>query len=165
MREVIFGLGANLGEPRLQLARAVEMLAEVVEVASCSSVYRSEPAGFRDQPDFFNLIVLARSAEDPGVLLGEALRIERELGRARTFRNAPRSIDIDLISWSGPPVETPELVLPHPRLHQRAFVLVPLAEVAPSWRHPLLGSTASELLAALGDAGRIERVGELPAIS
>src|SRR5690606_22413976 len=95
-------------------------------------------------------------------LLAAALAIERELGRVRSFPNAPRSIDIDLLSWGGVAVDSPTLTLPHPRLHQRAFVLVPLAEVAPEWRHPLLNLTAVELLARLDDPERVEHAGNLP---
>lgn len=161
MNDVYYGLGANLGEPAAQLASAVAMLGRVVEVVKVSGVYRTEPVGFRDQPDFFNLAVLARSASPPEMLLAGAVEIERALGRARSFPNAPRTIDIDLLDWSGPPIDVPGLTIPHPRMHLRAFVLAPLDEVAPTWRHPLLGATAAELMSILESPGRIERVGEL----
>jgi 2-amino-4-hydroxy-6-hydroxymethyldihydropteridine diphosphokinase len=161
MNEIILGLGANVGEPAAQLSAAVAMLGREVEVVKVSGVYRSEPVGFLDQPDFFNLVVLARSASPPEMLLAGAVEIERALGRARSFPNAPRTIDIDLLDWSGPPIDAPGLTIPHPRMHLRAFVLAPLNEVAPTWRHPLLGATAAELMSILESPGRIERVGEL----
>lgn len=165
MNEVIYGLGANLGDPLRQLAAAVRMLSETVEVRKVSGVYRTEPVGYREQPDFFNLVLLAGSPDAPEALLAEAIRIEQQLGRIRTFPNAPRAIDIDLLGWDGSLIETPALVLPHPRMHLRAFVLAPLTEIAPSWLHPRLGLTAAEMLGAIGSHERIERVGELPEVS
>lgn len=159
---VLLGLGANLGDPVRQLARAVERLEEVLTDAEASSVYRSEPVGHREQPDFYNLVVCGASPLAPAELLRFAQEVERELGRTRSFPDAPRTIDVDLLACGSRVVETPELVLPHPRLHRRAFVLVPLAEVAPEWRHPLMGLTARELLLAAGDLERIERWGILP---
>ena len=159
--KVLIGLGANIGDPLVQLRRAVDSLRELVRVDAVSSVYHSEPVGFRDQPDFFNLVCRACTELTPEVLLQRIRTIERELGRERSFPNAPRTIDIDLLDHSGLLVDTGELILPHPRLHQRAFVLVPLAEIAPDWRHPRLGRTAAELLAR-GPLEKIALWGPLP---
>ena len=159
---VLLGLGANLGDPVRQLARAVERLRRVVEVEAVSSVYRTEPVGHREQPDFHYLVVRGRTALAPHDLLARALEIERELGRVRAFPNAPRPMDVDLLAHGDRVLETPELVLPHPRMHQRAFVLVPLAEVAPEWRHPVFKQTARELLQQAATPARVERWGELP---
>lgn len=161
MEEVILGLGANLGNPIQQLERALERLAREMDVLAVSSLYRTEPVGYAHQPDFFNLVVAARTDADPEALLDLAIGIERDLGRVRTFANAPRTIDIDLLSWSGGAYRSDRLELPHPRLHERAFVLVPLAEVAPAWQHPVVRRTAAELLAALGGSANVERVGHL----
>ncbi len=98
----------------------------------------------------------------PAELLQQIHHLENQLGRTRTFPNAPRTIDIDLLAYGDLVLDTPELILPHPRLHQRAFVLVPLLEIAPAWRHPVFGKTAAELLSAAGPLERIERVGSLP---
>jgi 2-amino-4-hydroxy-6-hydroxymethyldihydropteridine diphosphokinase len=125
-------------------------------------VYRSEPVGHREQPDFFNAVVRGRTELEPGALLARLHAVEEAMGRRRSFRNAPRVIDLDLLACGDRVVDTPELLLPHPRLAERAFVLVPLAEVAPEWRHPLLGRTARELLAVAGALERIERWGRLP---
>src|SRR5690242_19698259 len=112
--EVLLGLGANLGEPRRQLAEAVARLRGVVDEVRVSSVYRTEPVGHREQPDFYNLVVGGWTSLPPEALLREALLIERALGRERTFANAPRRIDIDLLAYGGVVMETPELTLPHP---------------------------------------------------
>lgn len=160
-QQVVLALGANIGEPIVQLQRAVESLGQVVEVQQISSLYRTAPEGVHDQPDFHNLVLTARSTLEPLRLLQEAMRIEAEIGRVRSYRNAPRPIDIDLIDVGGTILTSPTLTLPHPRMHLRAFVLVPLVEVAPDWRHPVLQRTAAELLALLPDNGGVERLGPL----
>lgn len=159
---VLIGLGSNLDEPVERLAEAVRRLAPELEVLATSSVYRSEPVGHREQPDFYNAVVRGRTALAPGALLARLLAVEEEMGRRRSFRNGPRTIDLDLLACGERVLDTPELTLPHPRMAERAFVLVPLAEVAPGWRHPLLGRTARELLAEAGTLERIERWGRLP---
>jgi 2-amino-4-hydroxy-6-hydroxymethyldihydropteridine diphosphokinase len=158
---VLLGLGANLGEPLLQLRRAVERLGEILAVQAVSSVYRTEPVGLREQPDFFNLVVRGRARLGPLRTMREILRLEAELGRERSAPNAPRTIDIDLLAHGDRTRAGAELVLPHPRLHERAFVLVPLREVAPDWVHPRLGLSAEELLRRAGPQPRVERWGSL----
>ena len=160
--DVFLGLGANVGEPLAQLADAVGRLRAVVEIDAVSSVYRTEPVGYADQPDFFNLVVRGRSDLPPEVLLDRILDVERAMGRARTFRNAPRVIDIDLLAYGGVVLDTPRLTLPHPGIPARGFVLHPLAEIAPGWRHPVTGKTARELLESAPHLERVERHGPLP---
>ncbi len=159
--EVLLGLGANLGDPIAQLRRAGERLEEVVAVDTLSSVYRTEPVGMREQPDFFNLVCRGRARTPPLETLRALLRLEVELGRERSVRDAPRTIDLDLLAHGEAVVEEEELVLPHPRLHRRAFVLVPLREVAPRWVHPRLGLTAEEMLRRAGASGRVDLWGPL----
>ena len=164
MREgakVVMGLGANIGDPLAQLAAAVTRLGDSISGMRCSSVYRTEPVGFRDQPDFYNLVCAGRTSLSPEALLREVMAAEAGQGRVRGERNGPRSIDIDLLDYDGMILHSDALVLPHPRLQERAFVLVPLAELAPEWRHPIFGLTASELLARAGALERIEAVGPL----
>jgi 2-amino-4-hydroxy-6-hydroxymethyldihydropteridine diphosphokinase len=159
--EVLLGLGANLGDPRRQLAEAVARLGALVEDVRVSSVYRTEPVGHRDQPDFLNLVVRGWTTVAPEELLRGLLAIEGALGRERTFPNAPRTIDIDLLAYGDRVMETAELTLPHPGMAHRGFVLHPLAEVAPKWVHPVLARTARELLSAAGPLERVERAGRL----
>lgn len=159
--DVLLGLGANLGDPLRQLAAAVRALSEHIALSAVSAVYRTEPVGLREQPDFYNLVCLARTPLSPPALLGRLLEIEAALGRVRGLRDGPRMIDLDLLAYGSRVLRTEELALPHPRMHQRAFVLVPLAEVAPGWRHPVLGRTAVELLAETASREQVERWGDL----
>jgi 2-amino-4-hydroxy-6-hydroxymethyldihydropteridine diphosphokinase len=161
--EVLLGLGANVGDPLAQLARAVELLGEIVHIEAVSSVYRTEPVGYREQPDFFNLVVVCRTHLPPEALLERILEIEKAMGRGRTFRNAPRPIDIDVLAYGGLVSSSPVLTLPHPGIPTRGFVLHPLAEVAPGWVHPTLHQTARELLDSAPALERVERHGPLRA--
>ncbi|HEU0015232.1 MAG TPA: 2-amino-4-hydroxy-6-hydroxymethyldihydropteridine diphosphokinase [Longimicrobium sp.] len=161
METVILGLGANLGDPARQIAEAVEALRAWVRIERVSSLYRTEPVGFRDQPDFHNAVAVGTTALAPEELLRAVLSVEEAMGRRRSFRDAPRAVDIDLLDHGGRVMEAPGLTLPHPRLHERAFVLVPLAEAAPEWRHPVHLRTARELLSTAGARERVERVGAL----
>lgn len=158
---VILGLGANQGDPVAQLARAVELLSARVRIGAVSSVYRSAPVGYAHQPDFYNLVVTGRTPLDPATLLRAAQAVEEALGRRRTFRDAPRTMDVDLLAYGNRVMRTEDLTLPHPRLHLRGFVLHPLLEVAPEWVHPVLGRTARELLSTGQALERVERVGAL----
>lgn len=139
----------------------MELLADAVRVERVSSLYRTEPVGHASQPDFLNLVVVGRTALAAPALLAALHRIEDALGRARSFPNAPRTVDLDLLAYGAEVRASPELVLPHPRLHLRGFVLHPLAEVAPGWRHPVLGRTARELLSGARSLERVERIGPL----
>jgi 2-amino-4-hydroxy-6-hydroxymethyldihydropteridine diphosphokinase len=158
---VLIGLGANLGRPVEQLRRAVEALARVLNPMRLSSLYRSAPVGYADQPDFYNLACRGETGLGALDLLAELQRIEEAAGRQRSFTNAPRTLDLDLLAVGEEVIRAPELTVPHPRLHERAFVLVPLLEIAPAWRHPELGMSVAEMLRAAGECGPVERVGEL----
>jgi 2-amino-4-hydroxy-6-hydroxymethyldihydropteridine diphosphokinase len=160
LSSVILGLGSNLDDPPSRLAAALHSIAGIATIDCVSAVYRTEPVGGIEQPDFYNLVCRVFTGLSPFPLLEGLLEIERSLGRVRSERYGPRSIDIDLLCHGDLVLETPDLVVPHPRMHERPFVLVPLIEVAPRWRHPVLGATASELLAACAPA-RIEEIGRL----
>jgi 2-amino-4-hydroxy-6-hydroxymethyldihydropteridine diphosphokinase len=134
MARAFVGLGANLGDRAATLARAVELLGERdgVEVVAVSSFRETDPVGFLDQPRFLNGAALAETSLDPTALLGVLLDVERELGRTREGpRFGPRTVDLDLLVVEGVTCDEPGLTLPHPRLHERAFALEPLAELDP----------------------------------
>jgi 2-amino-4-hydroxy-6-hydroxymethyldihydropteridine diphosphokinase len=143
------GLGANLGEPEAQVRRACDALRALPDtrLLAASSLYRSAPVGVGTQPDFVNAVAEIETELGPGALLEELLKIEVRFGRARTFPNAPRTLDLDLLLYGAQIVAEPGLTVPHPRMHERAFVLAPLAEIAPEAVVPGKG-TAAKLLAA-----------------
>ena len=150
------GLGANLGEPRRQLEEALALLAqaEEIEVVRVSRFYLNPPLGPPEQPWYVNAVAQARTRLAPEDLLRVLRRVEETLGRVRGERWGPRLIDLDLLLYGGEVVSAGELVVPHPELHRRAFVLVPLAEIAPEAWHPVLQKTAAELLAELAPRDR-----------
>jgi 2-amino-4-hydroxy-6-hydroxymethyldihydropteridine diphosphokinase len=150
------GLGSNLGDRRAMLQTAVQQLETLGRITGVSSLYETEPVGYLEQPPFLNAVVALETALSPGDLLRALLDVERTLGRTRSFANAPRTIDLDLLLIDDVTLETTELILPHPRLHERAFVLVPLAELAPDMAHPISGQTMRTLLRELPDRGGIE---------
>jgi 2-amino-4-hydroxy-6-hydroxymethyldihydropteridine diphosphokinase len=160
---ILVGLGGNLvsprfGPPRETLTAALNaMEAEGIGTVALSGWYTSEPVPRSSQPWFVNAVASVCTAVGAAELLLLMQAIEGRFGRIRGQLNEARILDLDLLDFHGEVRQTPSLVLPHPRLHQRRFVLAPLAEIAPEWRHPLLGLTAEQLLALLGDEQRLER--------
>lgn len=159
--KTVFSLGANLGDPIVQLRDAVEALGRVLSLDAVSSVYRTEPVGLVEQPDFYNLVVSGRTERTVFDLHAAVEEIERSLGRVRTVRDGPRHIDVDLLAYGELVYVSPSLTVPHPRLGERSFVLVPLVEVEPEWRHPVSGASAADLLGELVSPSWVERVGGL----
>src|SRR5688572_15585099 len=152
-------LGSNLNNPQRMVHAGFEALARLpdTQVLTRSSLYRSAPVGYADQPDFINAVAALRTALNPRVLLDALLAIEHVQGRVREFPNAPRTLDLDLLLYGERVIHEPGLSVPHPRMHQRAFVLLPLAEIASGVIVPGVGRV-SELLASIDVSGvtRIE---------
>ena len=156
---VYLSLGSNLGDRSANLRAAIERLGEAGAIRAVSGFYETEPVELRDQPWFLNCVVALETSDSPEALLQRALAVEQEMGRVRMKEKGPRSIDIDILLFGDRVVEERGLKIPHPAMHQRRFVLEPLAEIAPEALHPQFRKTARELLADL-PAGRMVRLFE-----
>jgi 2-amino-4-hydroxy-6-hydroxymethyldihydropteridine diphosphokinase len=144
--QVYLSTGTNLGEREQNLNNALTALSQGIAVSAVSSIYKTEPWGFTDQPAFLNQVVEGATPLSPQQLKSFIKHIESGLGRTPTFQYGPRVIDIDILSYGDLVLDEPDLVIPHPRIAERAFVLVPLAEIAPDWLHPVLRVTVKGLL-------------------
>lgn len=142
---IYLSLGSNLGDRERKLQGALVALASIARVRTVSSIFETEPVGEKDQPAFLNLAAAVETDLRPTALLGAIKRIERDLGRTRTFRWGPRAIDIDILLYGDLQIETPSLSIPHRELANRAFVLVPLAEIAPDAIDPVSLLTVAAL--------------------
>jgi 2-amino-4-hydroxy-6-hydroxymethyldihydropteridine diphosphokinase len=154
-------LGSNVGDREQQLRDAIARLETVGRVASVSSFYETEPVEFTDQPWFLNCAVALETSATAEKLMSALLEIEQRMGRRRGQKKGPRNIDLDILLFRDPlngdaVIDSPELTIPHPAMHQRRFVLQPLAEIAPEVRHPVLKKTIRELLDAL-PSGQVVR--------
>ena len=161
---ILIGIGSNLAASGYSSAQetgeaaTAALLGIGVALRARSSWYASEPVPVSDQPWFVNAVAEVATELPPAELLARLLVLELRFGRQRSVRDAARTLDLDLLDYDRLQCATPELVLPHPRLHVRRFVLMPLSEIAPTWRHPRLGLTAAELLAQLPPGQAIRRL-------
>jgi 2-amino-4-hydroxy-6-hydroxymethyldihydropteridine diphosphokinase len=156
MRGIYLGLGSNLGDRLENLKKAVEALPPMAVEIAASKVYETEPWGYLDQPAFLNQVVEVESELVPAELLAYLKQIERSLGRQVTFRNGPRLIDMDILLYGAMMIEQDGLKIPHPRMCERAFVLRPLADLAPNLRHPVCKAAIRDLLHEVDQSGVYE---------
>jgi 2-amino-4-hydroxy-6-hydroxymethyldihydropteridine diphosphokinase len=155
---VYLSLGSNVGDRAANLRAAIERLSEAGTVKATSGLYETEPVDFPDQPWFFNCVVGLETGKTPRELLAYALAIEEGMGRRRTRGKGPRTIDIDILLFGDRVIDEPGLKIPHPAMHERRFVLEPLAEIAAEAFHPVCNKTAQELLRALPVGQSVQRV-------
>jgi 2-amino-4-hydroxy-6-hydroxymethyldihydropteridine diphosphokinase len=150
---VYLALGTNLGDRLANLNTALAALPPIVTGLAGSPVYETPPWGMTDQPAFLNMVVRGKTRLTPPDLLAHLKRLEAELGRLPSIRYGPRLIDMDILFYEDLVLDTPELTIPHAQLHERAFVLVPLADLAPGLVHPVFGKTVHQLLEAVDTTG------------
>ena len=153
LHQVYLALGSNLGDRLNNMRQALDNLPPEFRLTAISPVYETDPWGVIDQPRFLNQACAGETTLSPQALLAYLKAIEMRLGRQPTLQYGPRLIDLDLLFYDDLVIETPQLVIPHPHLHERAFVLVPLAQIAPQLRHPRLGKTVSEMLTEVPQTG------------
>ena len=146
MVDVYLGLGSNLGDREANLHDALTQISGFCELISISTFHETDPVGYLDQGRFLNAAAHVITDLWPAEFLDRLMCVEQALGRVRNFPNGPRTIDIDILFWGREVIQRPGLTVPHPRLHQRLFVLAPLAEIAPELIHPVLGQPVRELL-------------------
>ena len=160
LNTAFIALGSNLNDPEQQIRNGLRELAAMPEtrLVSASSLYRSAPVGYRDQPDFVNAVACIETKLKPRALLDHLLAIERRHGRMREFPNAPRTLDLDIALYGSLTLREPGLTIPHPRMHERAFVIVPLAEIAPGVSIPGRGPVG-DVLRNVDAAGVVKLAG------
>ncbi len=151
--QVFIALGTNIGDREANLCKARKELAPKVTIIKESPIYITPPWGYEDQPEFLNQVLEVQTKMRPGRLLAYLKRIEKKMGRMKTFRNGPRLIDLDILFYGQRVIERSKLCIPHPRLHERSFVLVPLKDIAPEFNHPVLNMTVETMLAKINTEG------------
>jgi len=161
--EVYLGLGSNLGDRKANLEKALQLLGERLQIEQVSSIYETEPVGHAEQPMFLNAVLPRRNrALVPLSSCFHLIKgIEATLGRVPSFTNGPRSIDVDILFYNDLCMETADLTIPHPKIKERAFVLIPLLEIAPQLVHPISGESIKELVNAIQGQEGVEKIDEL----
>ncbi|WP_299237563.1 2-amino-4-hydroxy-6-hydroxymethyldihydropteridine diphosphokinase [Sulfurihydrogenibium sp.] len=145
MNEVYLGLGSNVGDRLLNLNKAIELLSEKIQILKKSKIYVSKAVGYTDQPDFYNMVLYGRTNLSPEELFNFIKDVEKNAGRVYRFHWGPREIDIDILFYNNLVYKSDKLNIPHPRLHERDFVLLPLIELNPKLFHPVLNKRVSDL--------------------
>ena len=164
--EIVFlSLGSNVGDREKNLRAAIAALPELgVQIKKVSPIYETEPVDLLEQPWFLNCVVEGETTVPPAALLRELRELERRMGSKKPVPRGPRLIDLDILVYGGQTIDSPELQVPHPRMHLRRFVLAPLAEIAPDLKHPSWSGTAAHLLATSDDKSAVKKIsGDLPA--
>ena len=153
MNEIIIGLGTNLGDRKRNLDKAIELLNEheAISIEKVSSIYETKPVGYTKQDDFLNMVIKGTTQLKPSELLDACQAIEKELGREDTVVNGPRIIDLDILVYNKENRQLENLRIPHPRMHERAFVLIPLHEISPDFIIPTSGKEVADLIDHLSD--------------
>ena len=154
---VFIGIGANLGSVRENFARALRSMEKYARLVAVSSLYESDPVGLRDQPRFTNAVIKLETELSPFELLERLKATEKEIGRKKTARWGPRVIDLDIIFYGEVVINTDSLVVPHPRAHERRFVLEPLLEIEPAAWHPVKNMAVRDICSGLGDSQPISK--------
>lgn len=145
MAEIFIGIGSNLGDKEKNIRKAIYLVSEKCRILEISSLYETEPVGFKGQDLFLNCALQAETSLSQGELLEFVLSIEKKLGRLRTIKNGPRTIDLDILFYGNEIIKEDNLIVPHPRLHERLFVLEPLNEICPNFIHPAFGRSIEDL--------------------
>lgn len=139
-------MGSNIEDREQYLTKAIEEIGKRHKVLLSSSIYETEPVGYADQSWFLNAVIQVETEFSPEKLLEDVLAIEEKLKRVRVIKNGPRTMDLDILFYQDQVINTDNLIIPHPRLHERAFVLVPLNEIAPDFMHPILKKSVASIL-------------------
>ena len=159
MSLVYLSLGTNLGNRRTNLETGIELLvSKGLKLLRSSEIYETEPWGFKEQPAFYNQVIEVATELDPAILLRLIHDIEKSCGRRRLMRYGPRPLDIDILFYDSLIHTAEDLKIPHPLIHARRFVLVPLADLVPELRHPVLGKTIRKLLTSCDDHGQVRKI-------
>ena len=163
MTDVYLGVGSNLGDKQENIRKAIELLQEKCAVRAVSSLYSTEPVGFADQDWFLNGAVKIETELAPADLRSFLRSIEERLGKKSIRKNGPRTIDLDILFYGSRTINEVDLTIPHPRLHERLFVLAPLGEICPDFVHPLLHKKIRDLKSGIRDEHQVERLRPAPA--
>ncbi len=160
MTDIYLGVGSNLGDKQENIRKALELLHEKCEVRAVSSLYNTEPVGFADQDWFLNGAVKIETELAPDDLRSFLRSIEERLGKKSVRKNGPRTIDLDILFYGNRTLNEVGLTIPHPRLHERLFVLAPLDEICPAFVHPLLNRSVRDLKSGLKDEHKVQKISE-----